>query len=110
MLTVMSKEDEWATRVAEWKSSGLSGTKFCEERGISVATLYWWSRRLKRAQKPSSKRETVRLARVVRSQVSTAPVIVQVGLARVEITTDVDRETLLIVFEALASSMGSARS
>lgn len=106
----MSKEDEWAARVAEWKASGLSGAKLCAERGISVATLYWWSRRLKRAKNPSSRGEMIKNRPRCAPSGLTAPVVVHVGLARVETATDVDRDTLLIVFEALASSMASTRS
>lgn len=43
----MSKASEWAARVAEWESSGLSAAKYCEGRNFAATTLYWWSRRLK---------------------------------------------------------------
>jgi hypothetical protein len=35
--------DEWKSWVAKWKASGLGGTKFAEQHGISGSALYRWS-------------------------------------------------------------------
>lgn len=35
--------DEWRSWVAKWRASGLGGTKFAEQHGLSDSALYrWW--------------------------------------------------------------------
>jgi hypothetical protein len=34
--------DEWKSWVAKWRASGLGGTKFAEQHGISDSALYRW--------------------------------------------------------------------
>ena len=103
----MSKETDWSARVDAWRSSGLSAQEFCKQRGYSATTLYWWSSQLKRAGARAEHGQRMPLARVVRPtekrSTKPAPIIVQVGHARVEVTADVDRSTLSLVLKALAS-------
>lgn len=35
--------DEWKSWVARWRASGLGGTKFAEQHGLSDSALYRWS-------------------------------------------------------------------
>jgi len=105
----MSKERDWAAEVEAWRASGLSARQYCEERDYSATTLYRWSSNLKRAGGASAPNKTVRLARVVRKRSArpapkTAPIVVQVGQARVEVGADADRDVLSVVLEALAAT------
>lgn len=34
--------DEWKSLVARWRASGLSGTKFAEQHGLSDSALHRW--------------------------------------------------------------------
>jgi hypothetical protein len=34
--------DEWKSWVAKWRASGLGGTKFAEQHGLSDSALYRW--------------------------------------------------------------------
>lgn len=106
----MSKESEWAARVAELKSSGLSAAKYCEERDFAAATLYWWSRRLKRKPNAADRGKGMHLARVVRARSTTRPIVVQVGQARIEVTDETDRKTLAFVLETLTAVAQGAQS
>jgi hypothetical protein len=70
---------------------------------------------LKRAGGASERRKTVRLARVVRKRSAelaprTAPIVVQVGRAGVEVGADTDRAALSGVLEALAATAWGERS
>ena len=50
-----STREEWATRVARWKDSGLTATEFASEVGVSAHSLSWWKWRLTspaRAERP----------------------------------------------------------
>lgn len=56
-----STREEWAARVARWRASGLTATKFASEVGISARSLSWWKWRL--ASKPGSDSPKRALAR-----------------------------------------------
>jgi hypothetical protein len=103
----MSKETDWPARVEAWRSSGMSAGEFCKGREYSATTLYWWSSQLKRAGARTQRGQRVPMARVERKaerpSANSSPIVVQVGGARVEVTADVDRNTLSVVLEALAS-------
>lgn len=92
----------------------MSAREFSEAREYTATTLYWWSSKLKRGATPEPK-QRVRLARVVRkpdarSGPRTAPIVVQVGPARVEVGADANADVLSVVLEALASTGWGARS
>jgi hypothetical protein len=40
------KQALWRARIDEWRESGLSQSRYCRERGISLATFGYWKRRL----------------------------------------------------------------
>ncbi len=44
-MTSTERQALWSGHVAEFKSSGLSQRVFCEQRGLKVSTLGYWSRR-----------------------------------------------------------------
>lgn len=41
------KERLWSARLEEWKKSGLSQRRYCEERQLSLSTFRWWRSRLR---------------------------------------------------------------
>lgn len=41
------KEKLWSARIDEWKRSGLSQRRYCEERQVSLSTFQWWRTRLR---------------------------------------------------------------
>jgi transposase-like protein len=41
--------DEWSEVVARWQGSGQSAEDFAQAEECHPKTLYWWSRRLKKA-------------------------------------------------------------
>jgi hypothetical protein len=104
----MANETEWTTRVAAWRESGQSAAAFCADKEYSASTLYYRARQPKgrKVKQPQSAR--VALARVVRrtsaSTLAAAPLVIQVGSARVEVATGADRETLSELLHALADS------
>lgn len=110
----MSKQRDWAAEVEAWRASGQSARQYCEAQEYSATTLYWWSSHLKRGQGAQSIKP-VRLARVVRKPGArpvgrTAPVVVQIGRARVEVGADTNRDVLSTVLEVLAATAWGERS
>jgi transposase len=106
----MSNEIDWAAEVAAWRASGQTARQFCEEREYSTARLYWWSTRLKRTSSGAEGKKSVPLARVVRkpnverARIKSAPIILHVGHARMEVSADTDRAALVVALEALAAT------
>jgi hypothetical protein len=101
----MASASEWADRVSEWKASGEGAKEFCAGRGYSANTLLWWSSQLRRGRAlKATKAPSVQMARVVRApSVATPPgvVLVELGGARVAVSSGASPDTLRAVFDAL---------
>lgn len=106
----MANESEWTNRVAAWRDSGQSAAEFCADKDYSASTLYYRASQLKRRSGSSGEAARVSIARVVRKSAApeptTAPIVVQIGLARVEIAAGVDGATLSEVLRALTRGTG----
>src|SRR6266849_5981589 len=124
-------EAKWTERVREWRASAQTADEFAQGRGFEASTLRYWASRLRAkaptVAAPSSsagtgnasaepgRGDTLRFVRVRRSRVSTsngttapaggsalsAPMLVAVGNARIEVRVGFDRGLLREVVEAL---------
>ncbi len=45
-LKLAGRMQEWSTRIAECRSSGMSVKTWCKAQGISVQTYYRWEKRI----------------------------------------------------------------
>lgn len=99
----MAKETEWAKRVAEWRSSGLTAAEFCASHDYSAKTLWYWSSKLGRTSREST--PSVRLVRVARQRVaptsSASSISVEVAGAKLTLHGDVDEIALRTVVMTL---------
>jgi len=97
----MTTEATWEKRVAAWRASGLTAAEFSAGQGFAASTLRWWASRLRHAKKAPQ----IALARVVTrpsaSAEGHAPLVIELGSARVLVPTGVDREALAIVLDLL---------
>jgi hypothetical protein len=50
----MSKFEKWQLRINECKSSTLTQTAFCQQKGIKLSTLHYWIHVIKKSAKPVS--------------------------------------------------------
>ena len=109
----MSNETEWPARVSAWRASGTSAREFCADKDYSAPTLYWWASRLKREGQRRVRHKPMRLARVVRKALDEtpnhAPIVLQVGPARLEIGPGADPATLSHVLAALSETPWGGR-
>jgi hypothetical protein len=98
-------EAKWAARVEEWRASGKTAPEFAQGQGFESSTLRYWASRLKHS--PPSLTKAVPRVRMVRVRltpppVMAAPLVVGIGVARVEVRSGFDRALLRQVVEALA--------
>lgn len=105
MLEVMGKEAEWAQRVAEWRSSGLTAAEFCASHDYSAKTLWYWSSKLGRASRSATRTSSVRLVRVKRQQAAPTPsassISLEVAGAKLTLHGHVDEVALRTVVVTL---------
>ena len=109
----MTRRDEWARRVAEWRGSGQSSTAFTEGKPYTASGLRHWAHRLSKEARPRD----LRVVRVERRPgagerpglTGEASLVVELGPARVVVRPGFDRGLLAAVLEvALAATGGRA--
>ena len=120
----MADASVWAGRVTAWRTSGKTSEDFCRGREFTPGGLRFWAHRLGKASpardSDAARRKTgpggtprkVRLARVVRLASSPpaacpAPIVVEIGVARVVVPTGADGAALAMVLAALGTAGGA---
>lgn len=85
----------------------MTAPAFCAGKGYESSTLRYWASRLKRGA--AGAKPVVRLARVVRTRTAEvdAPIVVELGGARVVVRRGFDRAVLAAVFDAVAACGGA---
>lgn len=117
-----STAKKWASRVAEWKSSGQTSPAFCQGKPFTAGGLRHWAARLRVQGRPQEGAPTIRISRVVRvpaplrleseerlPSVTSRPVqvpsptalVVEIGAARVTVPSGFDPEMLAAVLEVI---------
>ena len=92
----------WEARLADFQSSGLSGSQWCELNQVPSSQFYYWKRKLMYSASPASQWVTI--------QVDTQPInnqalslFVKVGSAVIEVKPGFNRDLLSDVVRALQS-------
>lgn len=62
-----SKEQYWRAHVSVWRSSGQSAAAYCQARGLSPASLGYWSRKLAQAQQSPPRLMPIEIATPVQA-------------------------------------------
>ena len=99
--------EEWRGWVERWEASGLSGTKFAEQHGLAIRTLYGWRTRLEAeaeamlVPEPKEAFTEVRIRGIEPSPASGTIEIVARGGRLVRVTGPVDAARLRTVLEAV---------
>ncbi len=68
----------WQAHIRQWKESGLSQQRYCEERGLALSTFQWWRSRLKKEQSKSDT-SIVRLPLEVSAYAQPSELVVRSG-------------------------------
>ena len=94
-MTRQEQRAYWQERLADQAVSGLSGLAWCVQEGVSYPTFLRWRRRL--VEEPA----TAPLTLVRVTAAATAPLVVTMGTARIEVTAEFDPLLLRRVVAAL---------
>jgi hypothetical protein len=91
----------WAARVAEWKSSGLTSTKYCEGRDFTPGGLRHWAYRLRmtaartaapgRASAPAPRRAYRQEKGAAKTELVRQPTVQVLRVQRVAVVKGADR-------------------
>jgi hypothetical protein len=106
-MAAMADAAVWKKRVSAWRASGLTAAVFCDEQGLVLSSLRYWTQRVRRDDEAAAP-PPVRLAQVVRQAepplADVAALVVEVGGARISVARGFDRATLAAVIDVLGAS------
>jgi transposase len=97
-----SKRKRWAKHVARWRASGVSSEAYGAKLGVTGRCVRRWDKALR----DERRRRRPRAPQLVRVEVAPAaapeqPVVVSVGLRRIEVLGGFSKATLAAVLEVV---------
>lgn len=108
----MSKTEKrilWEKRVSAYKASGLTQMKWCEENDISIHQLGYWLKKFRSenlTETTSHKWLPIKVDHDESVPSSSNPsIVVSVGKAKIEVTSDFDPSLLANVVKALSNNV-----
>ena len=105
MADVLAVRDEyraqtWAMLIQESKTSGLTNKEFCEQRGISEKSFYYWQRKLRSHIIASSEPQLVPLDQPV---ISGDTLDIRFRGAELKVPASVDIDAVATLLRAIQS-------
>ena len=109
MSTKDQRRNEWISRIADYKASGLTMSAWCSTNKHSVEQLKYWLRKIKSASSPSIQATSPQWVPVtLTSSVAPAelgpPRVVRVGSASIELYPGFNPQLLREIVQALEPS------
>ncbi|NOU88652.1 IS66 family insertion sequence element accessory protein TnpB [Paenibacillus sp. LMG 31460] len=102
------RQREWEVRVSDFKSSGPKMTHWCSANHVELEQMKYWTRKLKMVSAVatiSSSQTFVPLTAIEpASCTATSSLVVQVGIASIELQPGFDPQLLREAVEALSRS------
>jgi orotate phosphoribosyltransferase-like protein len=89
--------EEWISRIAEWKSSGLSAKDFARDRDFSFRTMLWWQSNLRAGATGEAKIIPVAIRR-------DGTILVRIRGAELVVTDETPTRLLRKVVDALGAA------
>lgn len=98
-MKLEAREAIWRERIGKWRTSGLSGPKFCARHGLYLKSFYTWRKRLdgKRAR-PVQGPDLVPVQLIAPS----GEVRIEIGAAAIVVTEQSSPVALRTALQALA--------
>ena len=103
------KRSAWARRLSEWRTSGDTVSSFCRRQRVSLATFYYWKRRLSGSSRGTSTKVQAPKFLPVRLQPGTSAGPIEIQLpngAVVRLPADVSLGTLREAIQAAGAPRG----
>ena len=101
-MATKEKRQEWISRIEAWRASGLSARAFAAREGVSVSSLFGWSRRLSMETGPRFLRVVpIPQAPAVEFPAGTASLVIAIGSATIQVDAGFDPLLLSQVVRAL---------
>lgn len=95
-VTKKPENTRWVKLIAEWKESGLSRKRFCEERSISLGAFQYWRRKMVLREKAAAALAFVEVSPKTKSLVNgSSPRIVFPNGIETDVGTVWDDEALI---------------
>ncbi len=92
------REQQWMEIIRDCRASGLSNKAYCQEKGISEKTFYYWLRKLRTAAAEGFSPQIVELKTPARAEET---VYIRYRGAELTLPGDTDVETIAAVLRAL---------
>jgi transposase-like protein len=92
------RQQEWMTRIADYRASGLTMAAWCHAHSFSIEQLKYWIRKMKTTS-PSPR--FVPLTTTTDEESSVSSLIVHIGKARIELRAGFNPQLLREVVQAL---------
>ena len=109
----------WTERVAAWRASGLTIAEYADKLGVHPSTLRNWERHTRRQLVPRSdeRASSLKMVSLVRkvpltksaAAVKVAPVVIEIGGARLLVTADADERALSLALSHVIRVLGAKR-
>jgi DNA-binding transcriptional regulator YiaG len=103
----------WTERVAAWRASGMTVAEYADKLGVHPSTLRNWERRTEKhmATRSEEKASSLKMVSLVRkvplmtsaAAVKAAPVVIEIGGARLLVTADADERALSLALRVLGA-------
>ena len=94
------RAQQWAMLIQECSSSGLTKRAFCQQRGISEKSFYYWLRKMR---SPASEAVAPKLVQLEPISPPGAMLQIQYRGAEMKLPADVDLEAVAAVLRPIAS-------
>jgi hypothetical protein len=94
------KEELWRKRMEHFEASGLSGTRWCEEQGISKGQFWYWKKRWEKSLVKEEESTWVPLVVADTNSDKTA-LTIRIGTAEIEVQSGYNATLLQSVVRTL---------
>jgi hypothetical protein len=102
------RQRKWEVHVSDFNSSGLNMTHWCSANHVDLEQMKYWTRKFKKESTVATRSSTLTFVPLAAiepvSQTFTPSLVVQVGLASIELQPGFDPQLLREAVEALSRS------
>jgi len=99
-MTEKQNEQEWKTKIEEFKKSGLTQTQWCKEKGINLRNFNRWYNLLKN-QVSNDKGKTNWIPLKIEKKDMNSSLNIKIGKATIEVPEEFNRKLLSDIIQVV---------